>query len=116
MAGDDRIIGGNGDDWLSGGPGDDRLEGGAGADIYLYAIGDGQDTIVDTRGNDAIRFDEGIVFEDLVFTEEARNLVIELPSHGDGRLILMGQLKNMPRQIESLEFFDGSIRNLVNAE
>jgi Ca2+-binding RTX toxin-like protein len=113
LAGNDRILAGDGDDWLAGGSGNDRLEGGAGADIYFYAGGDGDDTIVDTKGNDGIRFGEGIDFEDLVFTEAARDLVIELPSHGNGRLTLTGQLGKKPRQIEYLEFSDGSTRSLV---
>ena len=92
LAGNDRILAGDGDDWLAGGPGNDHLKGGDGADIYFYAIGDGDDTIVDTEGNDVIQFDEGIVFEDLVFTEDGRDLVIGLPDHGNGRLILKGQL------------------------
>ncbi len=59
---------------------------------------------------------EGVVFEDLVFTEEARDLVIGLPSHGNGRLILMGQLGKANRQIEFMEFADGSIRSLMNLD
>ena len=114
LAGNDRILAGNGDDWLAGGAGNDRLEGGAGADVYFYAIGDGDDIIVDTGGNDVIRFDEGIVSEDLVFTEEERDLIIGLPAHGNSRLILMGHLGKATKQIESLEFADGSIEYLVN--
>jgi len=115
LAGDDRIQAGGGDDWLVGGPGNDRLEGGAGADTYFYASGDGDDVITDTQGKDVIRFGEGIVFEDLVFTEETRNIIIKLPSHGSGRLIVTGQLSKSPRQIESIEFADGSTRSLVTA-
>jgi Ca2+-binding RTX toxin-like protein len=114
LAGNDRIAAGAGDDWLAGGPGSDRLEGGAGADVYFYAIGDGDDIIVDTGGNDVIRFDEGIVSEDLVFTEDERDLVIGLPAHGNSRIVLMGHLGKATRRIESLEFADGSIQNLVN--
>jgi len=97
---------------LAGGPGNDRLEVGAGADIYFYAIGDGQDTIADSKGNDGIRFGEGIAIEDLVFAEDARDLVIGLPSHGNGRLTLTGQLGKTVRQLESLEFFGGSTLSL----
>ncbi len=113
LAGNDRILAGDGDDWLAGGPGNDHLKGGAGADIYFYAIGDGDETIVDSQGNDVIQFDEGIVFEDLVFTEDGRDLVIGLSSHGSGRLTLTGQLGKPGRQIESIEFSDGSTRSLV---
>ncbi len=64
-AGDDILMGGPGDDWLEGGPGndqihsgegddvvrggpgDDKLYGGRGRTTYIYAVGDGYDTIRD---------------------------------------------------------------------
>lgn len=44
--GNDIIAGGPGADTVSGGLGDDTLNGGAGADIFIYRVGDGNDTIV----------------------------------------------------------------------
>jgi murein DD-endopeptidase MepM/ murein hydrolase activator NlpD/Ca2+-binding RTX toxin-like protein len=46
-AGNDTLKSSAGDDMLMGGTGSDRLEGGAGNDTYLYARGDGADTISD---------------------------------------------------------------------
>lgn len=43
----DVILGGPANDTLAGGRGDDALSGGAGADTFVYAIGDGNDTITD---------------------------------------------------------------------
>jgi Ca2+-binding RTX toxin-like protein len=47
-AGVDLLFGNAGEDILVGGAGDDYLEGGAGRDIYVYARGDGVDTLNDT--------------------------------------------------------------------
>ncbi|MDD5271198.1 MAG: calcium-binding protein [Methylovulum sp.] len=50
LGGNDSLYGGNGNDVLVGGLGDDNLSGGRGADTFLFANGDGIDTIY---GNDA---------------------------------------------------------------
>ncbi|SMB32247.1 Hemolysin-type calcium binding domain protein (fragment) [Sterolibacterium denitrificans] len=46
--GSDSLYGGSGNDTLNGGAGNDYLAGEAGDDTYLFARGDGQDTIVDS--------------------------------------------------------------------
>ncbi len=112
LAGNDRITGGAGADWLSGGPGRDRLDGGVGADTYFYAIGDGEDTIVDGGGRDVIEFSEGVEADDLMLIEDGRNLVIGFASNASDRLILSHQLGAPSRRIETLQFADGSVRNL----
>lgn len=43
----DVMIGGSGNDVIQGGTGDDRLSGGNGLDQFIYAMGDGMDTIMD---------------------------------------------------------------------
>jgi Ca2+-binding RTX toxin-like protein len=45
-AGNDFLIGGKQGDTLTGGTGGDTLKGGAGSDTYIYATGDGSDTII----------------------------------------------------------------------
>jgi Ca2+-binding RTX toxin-like protein len=45
LGGNDTLYGKDGDDLLVGGEGDDRLEGGNGNDVYVWARGDGNDTI-----------------------------------------------------------------------
>lgn len=45
--GADSLFGGSGDDTLTGGAGSDSLTGGAGADRFVFATGDGADTIGD---------------------------------------------------------------------
>jgi Ca2+-binding RTX toxin-like protein len=66
--GDDTLTGTAGNDILQGMAGNDLLIGGAGNDTYLYNVGDGVDTIVDTalpgEGNTLV-FGEGITADDL---------------------------------------------------
>jgi Ca2+-binding RTX toxin-like protein len=66
-SGKDKLTGGVGDDTLTalagadtltGGKGNDRLIGGKGNDTYLYAVGDGRDTIVD---NDSTLFNSDLL-------------------------------------------------------
>ncbi|MDZ4062731.1 MAG: hypothetical protein U1C75_16310, partial [Brevundimonas sp.] len=63
--GDDVIHGLGGDDRLSGGLGDDDMLGGSGADVFIYTLGDGTDTIHDFTASegDIIRLD-GVLGED----------------------------------------------------
>ena len=44
-AGADHLFGGDGDDTLAGGTGNDYLRGDAGSDLFVFAPGDGYDTI-----------------------------------------------------------------------
>ncbi|WP_051340515.1 hypothetical protein [Azospirillum halopraeferens] len=53
--GADRLFGNLGDDTLSGGAGNDWLEGNAGADLYVFAAGDGVDTIAGFSGGEGDR-------------------------------------------------------------
>ncbi|MEQ1622939.1 MAG: calcium-binding protein [Methylococcales bacterium] len=53
----DHLYGGGGDDIVIGNKGNDYLEGGLGSDIYIYAAGDGFDTIVDIDGLGIITID-----------------------------------------------------------
>src|SRR4028118_1175018 len=76
-AGNDTLIGGNGtdflvgsagDDLLDGGNGDDTLRGGLGEDIFVFAAGEGIDTITDfSLGTDKIGLTGGLTFGDLSF-------------------------------------------------
>ncbi|MDR2689832.1 MAG: hypothetical protein LBB76_08770, partial [Azoarcus sp.] len=76
--GHDRLLGAAGNDTLVGGTGQDRLEGGAGHDIYRFDRGEGQDTIVDTGGDDTIEFGEHIDFDQLWFRRVGNSLEVDL--------------------------------------
>ena len=72
--GNDKLLGGEGSDFLWGGLGDDlirgdegndRLTGEEGDDSYFYAAGDGRDTIVSERSEDAEGYDRLIFSSDI---------------------------------------------------
>ena len=76
-AGNDTLYGGEGDDTLVGGIGNDTLVGGAGNDTFVYANGQGNDTITDyVAGQDSLQISSGTISQtglannnkDLVFT------------------------------------------------
>jgi hypothetical protein len=67
-AGDDLLDGGNGTDTLRGGLGNDTLTGGNRQDIFVFADGEGIDTINDFElGTDKIGLTEGLTFGNLSF-------------------------------------------------
>ena len=59
LGGIDYLEGGAGNDELNGGRGDDVLDGGTGFDTYVYALGDGQDRIIDADRSGRIVLDTG---------------------------------------------------------
>jgi Ca2+-binding RTX toxin-like protein len=65
--GNDTLIGGNGTDTLNGGAGFDVLIGGADAsDVFVLAVGNGSDTIIDFQlGSDIFWISTDLQFEDL---------------------------------------------------
>ena len=69
-AGDDLLNGGNRTDTLEGGLGNDTLTGGNGGDVFVFASGDGTDTITDFSldQDDKIGLAGGLPFEDLSFS------------------------------------------------
>lgn len=75
-AGDDKIDGGKGTDWIFGNAGNDSLKGGKGVDLFVYTLGDGNDTIVDYSNSDMIHFvntdisQTQIIGSNVVFTAE----------------------------------------------
>jgi Ca2+-binding RTX toxin-like protein len=66
-SGDDALGGGEGNDTLSGQLGDDLLTGGGGDDVFIYAPGDGNDTITDFNfGNTGALGDGDITNNDFI--------------------------------------------------
>ncbi|WP_235006931.1 DUF4347 domain-containing protein [Calothrix rhizosoleniae] len=67
--GDDTLIGGTGNDTLIGGIGDDTLIGGTRSDTFVFAEGEGHDTIIGFwQGEDLIGLADGLSFGDLSFS------------------------------------------------
>lgn len=88
------------------------MEGGYGDDSYEYDLGDGNDVIFDVSGNDTLAFGEGISAENVAFTRDNSDLLVELP---DGSEITIrswsstqagGSYQN---RIERFTFVDGGI-------
>jgi Ca2+-binding RTX toxin-like protein len=68
-AGNDLLNGDNGNDTLRGGLGNDTLTGGNGQDIFVFASGEGMDTINDFKlGTDKIGLTAGLTFGNLSFS------------------------------------------------
>lgn len=101
-AGNDVLNGSTGDDRLIGGLGNDMLAGGDGSDTYVFARGDGQDTIDNADSsigteipprNDMLEFAEGIAPEDIEVTRSGLDLFLKVVGTTD--------------QVRVLGFFDG---------
>ena len=107
-AGNDTLNGGTGDDLLVGGTGNDNLNGGSGDDTYLFDIGDGQDRITESGGNDRILFGEGIEKSDLIFAREQNHLKISLAGRED-TITVSNHFGNEDYRVESFQTSDGSI-------
>uniref|UniRef100_UPI0039892B92 calcium-binding protein n=1 Tax=Methyloglobulus sp. TaxID=2518622 RepID=UPI0039892B92 len=114
----DSLYGGAGDDTLTGHKGNDLLQGGVGDDVYLYAAGDGQDTIIETGGNaDALRFKAGIAPADIKLTRYWTNgntgdsLKLErLGTSGDSvSLTNYFESADDSGRVDRIEFADGTV-------
>ncbi|AOO64213.1 calcium-binding protein [Sulfurospirillum halorespirans] len=88
-AGDDNLYGQLGDDVLDGGAGNDSLQGRSGNDTYLFGRGDGKDTVRENdfedwnnKGNDTLKFKEGITADDILIKQVGHNLVIGIKEEG----------------------------------
>ena len=119
--GDDQLVGGEGNDVLEGGQGDDSLYGDNGDDAYIFNKGDGRDYIVDTFGNDTLIFGEGIKEEDLIFTDDGLNLIINFAYDVDAEVrdsIVIANYYLNGYGIEWAEFDDGNkltLSTVINA-
>jgi len=117
-AGDDTINSGEGDDTIRGGAGNDVINGGLGEDTYLYARGDGSDTISEPRYvsgyNDRLKFLD-INTPDLIALRNNNDLILMVGESsagaGDGgTIVLKSTLEDGSVQgIESFEFANGTV-------
>lgn len=93
LAGNDRLFGDAGNDVLNGGIGNDFLTGGRGIDTFVFASGDGIDTIADfmAKGRtheiiDLSAIDSVASFDDLSLEQVGKNVVLDF---GDGDTITL---------------------------
>lgn len=104
-AGNDTIIANGGDDTIIGNTNNDSLYGDLGNDTYIFNLGDGQDSILDTQGNDTIKFGNGITLSQLLFTAikqdySATDLIINIKDTSEQ--ITISDWENRENQIERL--------------
>ena len=114
-AGNDTLYSYEGNDILNGGAGDDMLYGGGGDDTYLFDIGDGNNTILETSGFDVIELGSGIVQDDLVFVRNGDDLEIQIAS---GFLVTDFYSGDADKIVEQIQFDDGTtfdLTSLLNA-
>jgi Ca2+-binding RTX toxin-like protein len=81
---DNSLYGLEGDDWLAGGAGNDKLYGGAGVDTYYFALGDGDDVIMDA-GGEALRIVLGAGAEGQTILPQ--NITAQALANGAGYLL-----------------------------
>lgn len=101
-------------DQLHGGGGSDVLRGGAGDDSYVFNIGDGVDTIVDSGATDFnfIRFGAGIRPQDIREEWDGSTLVVHY-SEGDAVRIADYHGSEGNPVVLALVFDDGSVLSLT---
>ncbi len=76
--GQDKLRGGRNRDTINGGEDDDRLTGGGGLDTFVFAAGDGHDTLVDFQDTkDILRIDTpGLTFADVTVTQTGADVLV----------------------------------------
>jgi len=112
-AGNDKLYGRIGDDILVGGVGNDKLDGGPGSDTFVFAQGDGNDTIADTRVSgfiNSIQLGAGITAQNTFITASANGLdiVVGFVDSNDTITISYMNLSGVSNGIDQIKFADGS--------
>jgi Ca2+-binding RTX toxin-like protein len=105
--GNDQLEGGDGNDELTGGLGNDYLGGDAGDDTYIFASGDGNDTVEDSEGAaDRLKFGTGISKAGIVsFVPENQPGYLGIRYSTTDTIALKGGLTGA---IEFVDYADGS--------
>jgi len=107
------VTGATGHDVIDGGKGNDTLQGLAGNDNYLYSRGDGQDTIIDSRGDaDEVNFGD-INHDALWFAKSGNDLDITVVGTDD-KLTIEDWYSNANARIESFSTTEDSAVLLEN--
>lgn len=114
--GSDSIYLGQGDDHLIGGEGNDILCGSGGDDVYLFNIGDGEDTILEWEDyENTIVFGGGINFNDVKVKRENADLML---GYGNGDSICIANVyyeDEITKRVKKVVFSDRTC-GLINYE
>jgi Ca2+-binding RTX toxin-like protein len=123
LGGDDVIKAGSGDDDVTGGEGNDIVYLGEGKNTFNYALGDGEDRIInnayvdynngDIRVNsyDTIKFGAGISLDNLNITKNNYNIEFTFTDH-DGKVIVQSVQSRFKTFFRYVEFADGTVLNI----
>jgi len=109
FAGNDDIDGGDGSDVITGGVGNDMIDGGRGADTFIFASGDGSDTINNTGVSgetDILEFSDYNV-ADASFQQDGNDLRVTF-ANGDSVLI-DDALRFRNDTVDSFVFANGTL-------
>jgi Ca2+-binding RTX toxin-like protein len=113
LGGDDTLIGGSGEDTLNGGSGNDTLAGGDGSDVYVFAAGDGQDTITDTRASgiaNVVQFGSGIAPGDIyVYTANSGSDIVLGRLDSADTVTISAMNNDTTKGIDEVHFADGTV-------
>ncbi|MEM7212993.1 MAG: calcium-binding protein, partial [Pseudomonadota bacterium] len=83
FGGNDVLTGDDAANTLTGDGGNDLLRGLGGDDTYTFDLGDGQDVIEDTQGNNVIELGAGITLGDVRVVRGQPNVILEIIGTGD---------------------------------
>lgn len=122
LGGNDRLYGDDGDDTLVGGEGSDEINGGRGNNTYVFAIGDGQDRILNNEQTantiNTLLFKAGIREQDVVLTRNGDHLQVMVTnaSNSDGltieRFFENNDAHNAYNPLQKIAFEDGAVWEL----
>jgi len=112
--GEDIIEGFGTDDVLAGGAGNDQLSGVAGSDTYMFGVGDGSDTIIETADGATNRLvlGSGIAVADvrLTRTADAPDDLVVILSNGIDQVTVKDQFAGSGMGgIQQVQFADGTV-------
>ena len=114
--GNDALRGGAGSDELHGGRGGDQLLGGEGDDAYVFQLGDGVDTIIDSGATDFnfIRFGTSVRPEDIRQAWDGTTLVVRYSEADAVRIANYRGTEGNPAVL-ALVFEDGTALSLTES-
>lgn len=108
------LFGAGGADTIRGGAGNDALQGGSDGDTYVYARGDGHDTIQESEATagitDILVFDAGIAPADVAVSRLGLDLVLTLSASES--ITVEGWFSGAAAKVEEVRFADGTIWNV----
>ena len=108
----DTVIGTAGDDTIEGLRGNDLLQGGTGNDTYIFNLGDGQDSIIESGGIDALDFGAGIAASNMLLQAVGDDLYVRF-RNSDDSILVQSDFASSGSAVESIRFFDGTSVDLT---